>query len=376
MNGIYYYLIAFVVIWVLVAIFHERLSNHGVELNFPVIMWKTQRLRGLISKINHISPKFWRWYMNVGVIVAFGAMIFITYTIISTLPSVFETPSVSVVIPGVDIPGSQIYVPFVYGLIALATVLVVHEFSHGIQAVGEKIPIKSIGLLLFAIIPGAFVEPDEDKLKEAKRTSRLRVYAAGSIANVTLAVIALLLVSLLSGGIPQFFEEDGIAIDRVVPDSPSDGILKEGMVLQAIDDQKINDSESYVNIIGSYSPGDNVTVKTDQGTYNVVLDKNPNNDSRGFFGIQANKHFELVNDSLGPLPWILFELIELFQWVAMLNLGIGLFNLLPIKPLDGGYILEILLSYKLSEQHYKPIVNALSAVLAMVIVFSIVAGFI
>lgn len=376
MNGIYYYLIAFVVIWVLVAIFHERLSNHGVELNFPVIMWKTQRLRGLISKINHISPKFWRWYMNVGVIVAFGAMIFITYTIISTLPSVFETPSVSVVIPGVDIPGSQIYVPFVYGLIALATVLVVHEFSHGIQAVGEKIPIKSIGLLLFAIIPGAFVEPDEDKLKEAKRTSRLRVYAAGSIANVTLAVIALLLVSLLSGGIPQFFEEDGIAIDRVVPDSPSDGILKEGMVLQAIDNQKINDSESYVNIIGSYSPGDNVTVKTDQGTYNVVLDKNPNNDSRGFFGIQANKHFELVNDSLGSLPWILFELIELFQWVAMLNLGIGLFNLLPIKPLDGGYILEILLSYKLSEQHYKPIVNALSAVLAMVIVFSIVAGFI
>ena len=314
--------------------------------------------------------------MNVGVIVAFGAMIFITYTIISTLPSVFETPSVSVVIPGVDIPGSQIYVPFVYGLIALATVLVVHEFSHGIQSVGEKIPIKSIGLLLFAIIPGAFVEPDEDKLKEAKRTSRLRVYAAGSIANVTLAVIALLLVSLLSGGIPQFFEEDGIAIDRVVPDSPSDGILKEGMVLQAIDDQKINDSESYVNIIGSYSPGDNVTVKTDQGTYNVVLDKNPNNDSRGFFGIQANKHFELVNDSLGPLPWILFELIELFQWVAMLNLGIGLFNLLPIKPLDGGYMLEILLSYKLSEQHYKPIVNALSAVLAMVIVFSIVAGFI
>ena len=314
--------------------------------------------------------------MNVGIIVAFGAMIFITYTIVSTLPTVFETPSVSVVIPGVDIPGSQIYVPFVYGLIALMTVLVVHEFSHGIQSIGEKIPIKSIGLLLFAIIPGAFVEPDEDKLKEAKRTSRLRVYAAGSIANVTLALIALILVSLLAGGIPQFFEEDGIAIDRVVPDSPSDGILKDGMVLESINNQKINDSKSYVNIISSYSPGDNVTVKTDQGTYHVTLGKNPNNESVGFFGIQANKHFELVNDSLGPIPWILFELIELFQWVAMLNLGIGLFNLLPIKPLDGGYMLEILLSYKLSEEHYKPLVNSLSVVLAMVIVFSLVAGFI
>ena len=79
---------------------------------------------------------------------------------------------------------------------------------------------------------------------------------------------------------------------------------------------------------------------------------------------------------MGPIPWILFELLELFQWVAMLNLGIGLFNLLPLKPLDGGYMLEILLSYKLSENIYKPIVNALSVVMAMIIIFSIVAGFI
>ena len=376
MNGIYYYLIAFVVIWVLVAIFHEKLSNHGVELNFPVIMWKTQRLRGFISKINHLSPKFWRWYMNIGIIVSLGAMIFITWTIISTLPTVFETPSVSIIIPGVDIPGSPIYVPFVYGLIALATVLIVHEFSHGVQAIGEKISIKSIGLLLFAIIPGAFVEPDEDELKEAKNSSRLRIYAAGSIANLSLALIAIILMSLFSAAIPSYFAEDGIAIDRVVSDSPSQGILKEGMVLKAIDNHEINNASDYAAAVTSYSPGDNVTVKTDQGTYHVVLGKNPNNESLGFFGLQAVKHFHLVNDNLGSLPWILFELVNLFQWIAMLNIGIGLFNLLPIKPLDGGYILETLLSYKLSEVHYKAIVNSLSVILAMLIAFSLFAGFI
>lgn len=302
-------------------------------------------------------------------------MIFITGTLISSLPSVFDTPAVSIVIPGVEMPGSSIYIPFFYGLIALASVLIVHEFSHGVQSVGEKISIKSIGLLLFAIIPGAFVEPDEDELKAAKRSSRLRVYAAGSIANISLAVIAILLVSLISAGIPYYFAEDGIAIDRIVTDSPSDGVLKEGMVLQAIDNKTIGNATDYTNVLSSYSPGDNVSVKTDQGTYTLTLDKNPNNESRGFFGIQANKHFELVNDSLGSIPWILFELLELFQWVFMLNLGIGLFNLLPLKPLDGGYMLEILLSYKLSEEHYKPIVNALSVVMAMIIVFSIVAGF-
>ena len=254
--------------------------------------------------------------------------------------------------------------------------MIVHEFSHGIQSVGEKIPIKSIGLLLFAIIPGAFVEPDEDKLKEAKNSTKLRVYAAGSVANISLALIALLLVSLISTGIPMFFDENGIEIDRVVSDSPSDGILKEGMVIESVDGQKINDSSSYVDVISSFKPGDNISVKTDQGTYSVVLSKNPNNDSRGFFGIQANKHFELVNHSLGDLPWVLFELLELFQWIGILNLGIGLFNLLPIKPLDGGYMLEILLSYKLSKHHYTPIVNSISVVMAMVIVFSILANFI
>lgn len=313
--------------------------------------------------------------MNVGVFVAFGAMIFITWTLVSSLPSVFETPAVSIVIPGVEMPGSSIYIPFVYGLIALATVLVVHEFSHGIQAIGEKISIKSIGLLLFAILPGAFVEPDEDELKEAKRTSRLRVYAAGSVANITLALIAIILVSLISAGIPSFFEEDGIAIDRIVSNSPSDGVLKEGMVLQSIDNHEINNSTDYIDMISSYRPGDNVTVQTDQGSYSLTLDKNPNNESRGFFGIQANKHFALTNNSLGPLPWVLFEFLELFQWIFMLNLGIGLFNLLPLKPLDGGYMLEILLSYKLSEEQYKPVVNALSVVMAMIIVFSLIAGF-
>ena len=375
MNGIYYYLIAFAIIWVLSLVLKDKLIDHGFEINFPMIMWKTQKLRGFITRISNISPKFWRWFMNVGIFVAFGAMIFITWTLISTLPSVFETPAVSIIIPGVEMPGSSIYVPFLYGLIALATVLVVHEFSHGVQAVGEKIPIKSIGLLLFAVIPGAFVEPDEDELKKAKKSSRLRVYAAGSVANMSLALIAIILVSLISAGIPHYFAEDGIEVGRVVGDSPCDGILKEGMVLESIDNHTIKDSKSYVDIVSSYKPGDDVSIKTDQGTYSIHLDKNPNNDSRGFFGIQANKHFKLIDNSLGSIPWVLFEFLELFQWIFMLNLGIGLFNLLPLKPLDGGYMLEILLSYRLSEKYYKPIVNALSVVMAMIIIFTIIIGF-
>ena len=273
-------------------------------------------------------------------------------------------------------PGSSIYVPLGYGLIGLATVLIVHEFSHGILAVSEKINIKSIGLLLFAIIPGAFVEPDEEELKASSKLSQLRVYAAGSIANMSLAAIALVLFLVISSyAIPANFSENGIEINRVVSDSPASQYLKEGMVIESIDNHTVDNSDSYLNVVGSFKPGDNVTVGTNQGSYTITLDKNPNNESVGYFGIQASKHYELNNNAFGPLPWIYFGLAELFQWMFVLNLGIGTFNLLPMKPLDGGKMLEILLSYKLPENQYKPLVNSISVIMAMIIVFSLVASF-
>ncbi|VVB59475.1 Peptidase family M50 [uncultured archaeon] len=37
---------------------------------------------------------------------------------------------------------------------------------------------------------------------------------------------------------------------------------------------------------------------------------------------------------------MLLYLYSLFRWRNLLNIGIGLFNLLPLKPLDGGLIFE------------------------------------
>ena len=376
MNGIYYYVIAFFVIWAVALIFNNRLSTHGFSIEFPVIMWRTDKLRGFIARIANISPRFWKYFMTAGIFVGFGAMIFMAWMLVSSLETITTTPSVSLVIPGVEMPGSSIYVPLGYGLIGLATVLLVHEFSHGIVATAEKISIKSIGLLLFLIIPGAFVEPDEAELLASKKISQLRVYVAGSVANMTLAAIAFIIFLLITSyAIPANFQENGIEINRVVSDSPASEYLKEGMIIESIDNHTVDSSDSYLDIVGSFKPGDNVTVGTNQGSYTITLDKNPNNESVGYFGIQAAKHYELKSNSFGPLPWIYFNLMELFQWMFILNLGIGTFNLLPMKPLDGGKMLEILLSYKLPEHQYKPLVNSISVIMAMVIVFSLVASF-
>lgn len=377
MNGIWYYIIAFILIWMIVLIFKNKLVNYGLEIEFPLLMWKISRFRGFINRIANISPKFWKWFMNIGIVISFGLMIFITYSLLYSLQTLFETPSVSIIIPGVEIPGSPIYIPLGYGLFGLATVLIVHEFSHGILARVEKINIKSIGLLLFTILPGAFVEPDEEELHNSSRISKLRVYCAGSMANITLATIALIFTIFISSfAIPAAFDNNGMEIVKVMDNSPAEGVLKEGMVIESIDNHKINNYSDYVSIASNYKPDQNVTISTDSGSYTFELDKHPDNSSKGYVGIQTNIHYEISNETNkifgSQIPWVLFNLLELFKWIFFLNLGVGSFNLLPIKPLDGGHMLETLLSYKVSKKHYKPVMKIISIVLVAIILFSII----
>lgn len=177
LNALWYYAIAFVVIWVLAFLFKDKLK---IEMEGPIILRKTTRMRGFIDSVAQVNPKLWRWVMNGGIVVAVFLMAFIVYYLVASLETVAVNPQVSIVLPGVKIPGSPIYLPFGYGLIGLITVIVVHEFGHGILARVEKVNIKSLGVGLLAILPIAFVEPDEEEVNKLGSLSKLRIFAAGS----------------------------------------------------------------------------------------------------------------------------------------------------------------------------------------------------
>lgn len=318
--------------------------------------------------------------MNIGIIISFGLMIFMAVSLIYSLTNISQTPGVGLVIPGVDIPGSPIFIPFFYGIIGLITVIIIHEFSHGILARVENVKINSIGLLLFAIIPGAFVEPDEDEIKHLSKSGKLRIYAAGSMGNMVLAVISLIIVLVLSSAVvPMFFHEDGVSIDRVVSNAPADGILKSGMIVESINNQSFDNSQGYINTIKTFRPNQTVQVSTDQGIYSFKLGENPNNKTLGYMGVQTVKHYsfnnDLGNNQLSPVLWVIFPMIQLFNWIFFLNFAIGSFNLLPMKPLDGGLMFETLLSYKLSEKTVQLLTRFSSYLMLMIIVISLIYGF-
>ena len=308
-------------------------------------------------------------------------MILMAVALVYSLKMVMDTPTVSLIVPGVEVPGSPIFIPLFSGLIGLATVLIVHEFSHGILARVEKIKINSIGLLLFAILPGAFVEPDEEELNSLRRASRMRIYVAGSMANLTLAAIALIIMLALSSFvIPAVFHEDGVEITRLTEDGNAINYLSEGMIIKSINNVTVNDSSSYQQAITTLRPNETVDIKTDQGEYTFQLKTNPLNRSLGFMGVQAESHNVIAeafdNQIYTPLLWIIMPLNELLFWIYFLNFAIGTFNLLPMKPLDGGHLFENLLSFIMPKNAYKPIVTFMSFFMGIIIVVSLVVGFV
>ena len=379
MNGIYYYVIAFILIWTIAIVFKNQLTDHGVEVNFPLLMWKTQRLRGFIDRLANRAPRFWKWYMNIGIVISTGFMILMAVALVYSLKTLLDTPTVSLIVPGVEVPGSPIFIPLLSGLIALATVLIVHEFSHGILSRVEKINIKSIGLLLFAIIPGAFVEPDEEELNELSRPAKMRIYVAGSMANLTLAAIALIIMTVISSFIvPVVFEDEGVVVNRLTEDANAKNYMSEGMIIKSINNLTVTDIDSFQKAANTLKPNDTVNIHTDQGDYSFQLKTNPMNKSIGFMGIQVNANNVIADDFdnqfYTPLLWLLMPLTDLLFWIYFLNFAVGTFNLLPMKPLDGGHLFENLLSYIMPEVAYKPIVTFMSFLMGIIIVVSLVVG--
>ena len=404
MNALWFYAIGFIIIWILAFAFRDRLK---IDINGPLLMRRTKRLRNFIDTTAQKTPRFWRWFLNLGLPVAYFFMILMVVVLLFSLQSLLSNPQVGIILPGVDIPGSPIFVPLEFGIIALMTVMVVHEFGHGILSRVEGVRIKSIGVLLLAVLPGAFVEPCEEDIKKSKRISKLRIYAAGSIFNLGLAALALI-ISLLIGlimignifvGIPGIavpgttvktpsigynisepiyptFHEQGMQISSVVPGSPADGVLKEGMVIQSINGIPTTNITEYTNLQPSIHKGESLTIQTDQGTKTITAGTNPNNSTKGYIGIRSQSNLVVnqnVEEQYGDiLPWFFFELNTLLYWIFLLNFAVGTFNLLPMKPLDGGLLLEELLRYRISENTVQKIINPLSYFLILIIAVSIV----
>ena len=350
---------------------------------------------------------------------------------------------VALVIPGINPILPLEYIGFV--ILALVVAMIVHEFSHGILTYASKLKVKSLGIL-YAIVPlGAFCEPDEEELKETDAGKRMRIYAAGPTSNFIVVAITLVLFSFvfMSAVAPV---SDGVIVFSVSEDSPAaDAGLHQGVIITEVNQSQINNVSTLLQSFSMLNPNQTVSLSYLENKQEIVTEitvgdlyyesikrgltvnssvkgdiyigaaflndevyrkyltslQNPFEEFPLGFGLlyilPIYGYLEGFNPIAGPftstyiitgplaaLPTEVFwTIVNALYWIFWLNFAVAIFNVLPMIPLDGGFLFKDALDQfakKIisddSKEKRERVVKQITAAISLVILFIILFPFI
>ncbi|NIO19289.1 MAG: hypothetical protein GTN76_00715 [Candidatus Aenigmarchaeota archaeon] len=405
-DSLYLYsVIAFVIALIIILLIDRK----NIKRESIIILRKTQRGKKLLEMIGGRFPRGWKLLGMIGVFVTFGASIYGFYFLLNVVTTAlvveeavgglsFVLPSPTpdiVILPGV------FAIPFWHMIISLALLIVVHEGSHGLMAVREKVPIKSLGWGLLLVIPLAFVEPNEKLLAKKGNWPQLRVFAAGSFANFIVAGVVLLIsFPLLSG----LFTSAGVGFVGYDEGYPAESINLTGLIIE-INGHEVNNRGELQLIMENVKPNQtieivtkdydkerNVIFKTFNLTTAEMLDEEGNPTGKAYMGIRGvldgndisqfllpvaffiNPDFGMffdLSEGLQAYSSVITFLLSLLGFLFLINFGVGLVNMLPIKPLDGGRMWEIVFKKFFPER-----AGDMTRTLSFITLFLIIAAFI
>jgi membrane-associated protease RseP (regulator of RpoE activity) len=375
----------FIIIFYLAAIIFLYIKRKNIETQAKIIF--LYRMKWGLRWMDKYSKKFREWIILLGYIgvgIGFIGSITISVVLVKNLFDLIfnpaTTPGVSLVLPGINIPGLGI-LPFWHWLLAIFVIAVVHEFGHGIVARAHNIRVKNTGIVFFGPIIGAFVEPDEKQVRKQKDIKQYSVLAAGAFTNIILAFIALLLLNFAFTPLQEsMVESTGFTFDQYVnEDLPfAQAGITTGTIIIGLNELETNTFQQFSSELLHYRPGDEVTIKTAEQDYTLVLAANPEDESKPYMGIQSIHNEFDVKEKFQTSVWnVLYYVVDwftsFFRWLFILSFGIGLFNLLPLPIVDGGRMMQVFLhklrGEKKGEKTYKKISLFLLFILLLNLIF-------
>ena len=425
----------------------ELLEKFNMTIQGPFLLIHTSKGINFLKKISK-KKRFWRAYGSTGVVICFIVMIIMVTIFVWQAWMIFGldlTPEQKASLPGPEtaliLPGINPILPLeyiFYILLAFIVAIIVHEFSHGILALAQKIKVKSLGLIFIIIPMGAFCEPDEEELKKTQIVKRMRIYAAGPLSNFTVAFVLLLVFSFIL--MPSIQHIDGAEILYVYEDTTAEEIgVSPGSVIISFNDTEIITIEDFSNAINKTSPNQQVNISYSKmgviysdeielkSLYNYTVSKNESFKNITFFGVGFNIYGEYFTKSLrepltydfpsgfsilyglpilgymtgynpiaspynynfeiiGPLSVlptdIFWVIVNAVYWIFWLNLLVGIFNSLPIGPFDGGHLFNDALNLivkklrkNLNDEKREKIVKNISLMISLIVLFLILFPF-
>ncbi|MCS7094044.1 MAG: site-2 protease family protein [Candidatus Aenigmarchaeota archaeon] len=329
-----------------------------------------------VKKIEDFSEKYkiiTKGFGLISFLISIPLILLICYFIFYSVLKLQST--VALVLPSVSgfkYPGPIISVPFFYWIISIFLIIFFHETMHALVAAREGLKIKSYGLIYLLLIPiGAFVDVDEKRLKKISLRSRIKIYAAGSFGNILLALIILLLIFLVNLTADLTLEEKGVYFESTTPNTDAHRVNLTGVITR-IDNHTISNIMDLKKFLSNKEPGSIVTVYTTTGNYTLRLVEEGNTTMLGIQGARTYIVYKFNGDQAHTEVLIfLLYLLKLLEWIFNLSLGIGLANMLPIVPLDGGLIVRDISIHYFGKKRGTKIAKFISILFVLLIVFSL-----
>ena len=382
-------LIALVAIYAVVAyiVHRNRLWTDHIVFYGPIMAIKTSRVQ-FFDRFT-VLRTFFRIYGTAGVIAVVIVSVLMTVMLLLSIrytltvrpePTGIYEPQNILLLPGIND-----YVPSTFAVwFAFFLTIVVHEFGHAILCRVEDIKVRGMGVLLAVIPIGFFVEPDEDELEKTKGMPKVRMFGAGITNNLVIGFSCFVLMVLLFGLVVPSTQP---AIHGIYQGYPADRAgVPQGSVVTSINGIPVASRADVSGFLNTTKPGDTVTLTTEKdgitSDYHLTLATWPAEYSAGqasgFMGVEyydGPTVKSAVGGMLSPVGFFEFlivpfassdgmqylrilafdspdttyyqvpfagfwDAIHLLFWCAWININVGLFNAIPMIPLDGGYILK------------------------------------
>lgn len=362
---------------------------------FYMMMYKTTWGLDKMNRWAHKHPRLFLWLAYlcafVGIVGMFASFIFMFWQ----LGFIFDnqiTEGGGLVLPiqtdsGLSGAVPVFYVPFLYWIIALFILAVVHEFAHGVIAERFKVKIKSSGFAFMGIIaplmPAAFVEPDEKELNKVSWWKKVAVMGAGSTSNFIFGFLFLAVwIFVAFPLIYNTMELDTVSFNGISNQSDFNNYNITSGTITHLNNEEISTLDYLVITqitqrpvaldFYNFSNNETLTFKLEnqEKEIEIVTKPHPQLENRGMIGIE-NVQFNLKNSDgfswLGNFP---LEFERIIFWIWFLNISIGIMNLLPLWITDGGQVAKTIFPKFLGENIGIKVYHLLSWLVLIMIFFT------
>jgi len=287
------------------------------------------------------DSKVARIFFNVAGVISFIASLVVFYSmaishvwrllqgLLGYTEQVVMLPLFQPILPGITIDIEM----FLYMLPSISIAIVAHELFHAIAARADKIPIKSAGILfIFGIFFGAFVEPDEEKVRSSGLISRIRLYTAGITANT---LLTLLFFAILS----TFSSQHVVLVTSVKVDSPAyNAGIKPGDVIIKVDGQEIHNVQELIQVLQEKLCNSILVRHISGQTELLTVCKKADEKYIGVHVAEVPASFVGLGSETAQIIY------HLVFWGFVVNLSLAMINAAPLLITDGALLLNDVLA--------------------------------